>query len=195
MNSRERRFFKCDHGLSQLNEPFSWFLGQISVFFWTHNNLYDRSLRCRLYFVILLNSWRSKFEFLALLVIILFDASFIWFVSEKCEGISKNITPSRTTWNWTSSERVGMPLVEACHVLGTYGVVYKAKSKINGKVVAMKKIKLENEDEGVPATAIREISLLKELQNPNVVGLEDVIMQVCLIWLKLKDKFRRTNST
>lgn len=30
---------------------------------------------------------------------------------------------------------------------GTYGVVYKAKSKINGSIVAMKKIKLENEDE------------------------------------------------
>ena len=35
----------------------------------------------------------------------------------------------------------------------------------------MKKIRLESEDEGVPSTAIREISLLKELQHPNIVGL------------------------
>jgi serine/threonine protein kinase len=33
----------------------------------------------------------------------------------------------------------------------------------------MKKIRLENEDEGIPSTAIREISLLKELQHPNIV--------------------------
>lgn len=33
----------------------------------------------------------------------------------------------------------------------------------------MKKIRLENEEEGVPSTAIREISLLKELQHPNIV--------------------------
>ena len=52
---------------------------------------------------------------------------------------------------------------------GTYGVVYKAKNKKTGKLVAMKKIRLENEEEGVPSTAIREISLLKELQHPNIV--------------------------
>ena len=52
---------------------------------------------------------------------------------------------------------------------GTYGVVYKARSKTTGQFVAMKKIRLESEDEGVPSTAIREISLLKELQHPNIV--------------------------
>jgi hypothetical protein len=35
-------------------------------------------------------------------------------------------------------------------------------------LVALKSIRLEDEDEGVPATAIREISLLKELNHPNV---------------------------
>ena len=52
---------------------------------------------------------------------------------------------------------------------GTYGVVYKARSIKTGQFVAMKKIRLESEDEGVPSTAIREISLLKELQHPNIV--------------------------
>ncbi len=35
--------------------------------------------------------------------------------------------------------------------------------------MALKKIRLEAEDEGVPSTAIREISLLKEMKDENVV--------------------------
>ncbi|KAK9833456.1 hypothetical protein WJX81_006996 [Elliptochloris bilobata] len=58
---------------------------------------------------------------------------------------------------------------------GTYGVVYKARDRTNGATIALKKIRLEQEEEGVPSTAIREISLLKELQHSNVVRLEDVI--------------------
>jgi cyclin-dependent kinase len=52
---------------------------------------------------------------------------------------------------------------------GTYGVVYKAKDRITGMIVALKRIRLEAEDEGIPSTAIREISLLKELRHPNIV--------------------------
>lgn len=44
---------------------------------------------------------------------------------------------------------------------GTYGVVYKARNRNTKEIVALKKIKLENEDEGVPSTAMREISILK----------------------------------
>ena len=58
---------------------------------------------------------------------------------------------------------------------GTYGVVYKAKDRVTGEIIALKKIRLEAEDEGIPSTAIREISLLKELQHPNIVRLYDVV--------------------
>lgn len=58
---------------------------------------------------------------------------------------------------------------------GTYGVVYKAAVKATGQIVALKKIILEAEDEGVPSTAIREISILKELQHPNIVELMNVV--------------------
>uniref|UniRef100_A0A914I337 Protein kinase domain-containing protein n=1 Tax=Globodera rostochiensis TaxID=31243 RepID=A0A914I337_GLORO len=66
---------------------------------------------------------------------------------------------------------------------GTYGIVYKGKEKKTGKFVAMKKIRLESEDEGVPSTAIREISMLLELRHPNIVCLEDVIMQENRLYL------------
>uniref|UniRef100_A0A915EFM6 Protein kinase domain-containing protein n=1 Tax=Ditylenchus dipsaci TaxID=166011 RepID=A0A915EFM6_9BILA len=66
---------------------------------------------------------------------------------------------------------------------GTYGIVYKGQDKRTGKFVAMKKIRLESEDEGVPSTAIREISMLRELRHPNIVNLEDVIMQENRLYL------------
>lgn len=58
---------------------------------------------------------------------------------------------------------------------GAYGIVYKAKNRSSGELVALKKIRLEAEDEGIPSTAIREISILKELEHPNIVRLHDVI--------------------
>jgi len=54
---------------------------------------------------------------------------------------------------------------------GTYGVVSKAVHIPTGRIVAMKKVKLERDEEGIPATTLREISLLQELQHPNVVSL------------------------
>jgi serine/threonine protein kinase len=52
---------------------------------------------------------------------------------------------------------------------GTYGVVYKAKIITTGQLVAMKKIRLETHEEGVPSTAIREVAALTELDHPNIV--------------------------
>lgn len=48
-------------------------------------------------------------------------------------------------------------------------MVYKGRHKTTGQVVAMKKIRLESEEEGVPSTAVREVSLLQELKHSNVV--------------------------
>ncbi|KAF9198377.1 cyclin-dependent serine/threonine protein kinase [Haplosporangium sp. Z 27] len=58
---------------------------------------------------------------------------------------------------------------------GTYGIVYKAQNRETNDVVALKRIRLDNEEEGVPCTAIREISLLKELKQSNIVRLYDVL--------------------
>ncbi|XP_054732710.1 cyclin-dependent kinase 1 [Anastrepha obliqua] len=66
---------------------------------------------------------------------------------------------------------------------GTYGVVYKGRNRVTGQIVAMKKIRLESDDEGIPSTAIREISLLRELKHPNIVCLEDVLMEENRLYL------------
>ncbi|SAL98752.1 hypothetical protein [Absidia glauca] len=58
---------------------------------------------------------------------------------------------------------------------GAYGIVYKAQNRETGEVVALKRIRLDNEEEGVPCTAIREISLLKELKHQNILRLYDVL--------------------
>lgn len=55
-----------------------------------------------------------------------------------------------------------------------YFKVYKARDA-EGRIYALKTIKLEAEDEGIPSTAIREISLLKELKHPNIVKLWNVV--------------------
>lgn len=57
---------------------------------------------------------------------------------------------------------------------GTYATVFLGKSLLTGKSVALKEIRLEHE-EGAPCTAIREVSLLRNLKHANVVTLHDII--------------------
>ncbi|KAF2815886.1 Pkinase-domain-containing protein [Mytilinidion resinicola] len=57
---------------------------------------------------------------------------------------------------------------------GTYATVFKGRNRQTGEFVALKEIHLDSE-EGTPSTAIREISLMKELKHENIVSLYDVI--------------------
>lgn len=58
---------------------------------------------------------------------------------------------------------------------GTYGKVYKARHATTGKIVALKKTLLSSEDEGVPPTTLREISILRTLKSPYIVALNEVL--------------------
>jgi cyclin-dependent kinase 10 len=55
---------------------------------------------------------------------------------------------------------------------GTYGIVYRARDTVDDRIVALKKVRMEKERDGIPVSSIREISLLFSLQHENIVQLE-----------------------
>jgi cell division cycle 2-like len=59
---------------------------------------------------------------------------------------------------------------------GSYGVVYRARDKQTGDIVALKKLKLEEEKHGFPITALREIYALMSCRHENVVGIREVVV-------------------
>lgn len=58
---------------------------------------------------------------------------------------------------------------------GTYGQVYMAREIRTGEIVALKKIRMDNEKEGFPITAIREIKILKKLHHENIIKLKEIV--------------------
>ena len=85
-------------------------------------------------------------------------------------------TPNSSQVQNNSSQRERFTRLEKVGE-GTYGVVYKCEDNTTGQLVALKRIRLDPDDEGVPSTAIREVSLLREVHHPNVVRLLDVVCQ------------------
>ena len=71
--------------------------------------------------------------------------------------------------NLKSSEKVPTVSSIKLKVMSEFSLCLPFKDKTTKELFALKKIRLESEDEGIPSTAIREIALLKELQHPNVV--------------------------
>jgi cell division cycle 2-like len=59
---------------------------------------------------------------------------------------------------------------------GTYGIVYRAREKATGEIVALKKLKLDREKNGFPITSLREISTLMAARHPNIVNIREVVM-------------------
>jgi len=59
---------------------------------------------------------------------------------------------------------------------GSYGVVFRARDKQTGDIVALKKLKLDEEKYGFPITALREINSLMGCRHENVVGIREVVV-------------------
>ena len=60
--------------------------------------------------------------------------------------------------------------------IGAYGAVYKCRDNEADSFVALKKIKMDVEDSGIPPTALREITFLRQFTHPNIVFLHRVLI-------------------
>lgn len=71
---------------------------------------------------------------------------------------------------------------------GTFGEVFKARCTETGRLVALKKVLMENEREGFPITALREIRILQLLKDENVVRL----IEICRTKANQFNRFKST---
>lgn len=71
---------------------------------------------------------------------------------------------------------------------GTFGEVFKARDRASQQLVALKKILMENEKEGFPITALREIRILQLLNHENIINL----IEVCRTKTSPFNKYRVT---
>lgn len=85
---------------------------------------------------------------------------------------------------------------------GTYGSVFVGQDKITREIFALKRINTEQEENGFPITAIREVKILKALKHPNIVNMKEIVtskgtsfVSVCLlvrVFVRSLRKFRRS---
>ncbi|XP_055220535.1 cyclin-dependent kinase 10 isoform X7 [Gorilla gorilla gorilla] len=59
---------------------------------------------------------------------------------------------------------------------GTYGIVYRARDTQTDEIVALKKVRMDKEKDGIPISSLREITLLLRLRHPNIVELKEVVV-------------------
>ncbi|XP_064414289.1 cyclin-dependent kinase 10 [Latimeria chalumnae] len=59
---------------------------------------------------------------------------------------------------------------------GTYGIVYRARDTKSDEIVALKKVRMDKEKDGLPISSLREINLLLKLRHPNIVELKEVVV-------------------
>jgi len=59
---------------------------------------------------------------------------------------------------------------------GSYGVVFRARDKKTGEIVALKKLKMGRESEGFPLYYLREINNMLAFNHPSVLGIKEVVV-------------------
>ena len=87
------------------------------------------------------------------------------------------------------TKNVHVPLFHGCRSVenyqrlryidqGTYGMVFKARCKETGNIVALKQVKLGKEESrhGFPITALRETNILLSLKHPNIVSVKEMVV-------------------
>ena len=57
---------------------------------------------------------------------------------------------------------------------GTYGIVYRARDTKSGEIVALKKMRMEREKDGIPVSGLREITILLACDHENIVTMKEI---------------------
>ncbi len=81
--------------------------------------------------------------------------------------------PARKRWKW-SREVTDFEEIEQIGE-GAYGQVWMGRDKASGEIVALKKVRMDQEKEGFPVTAIRELKMLRSLRHENIVNLKEIV--------------------
>ncbi|CAB4438662.1 unnamed protein product [Rhizophagus irregularis] len=117
-------------------------------------------------------------------------------IAEPINDMSISSTPSPTPESTTQSfvERIIKstptplpPMLTGCRSVdnyeklnrieeGAYGVVFRARDKATGEVVALKKLKLDKEKNGFPITSLREVHTLLLAKHPNIVNVREIVV-------------------
>lgn len=87
-------------------------------------------------------------------------------IIQKSHVCTSRDLPVRTLSSFEIIEMVGE---------GSYGKVFRAQDLVSNQIVALKYVRMEREYEGFPITAVREINLLRRLEHPNIVTLNEIV--------------------
>lgn len=60
---------------------------------------------------------------------------------------------------------------------GTYGAVFRAIHRETKETVALKLVRMDQEDDGIPGNSLREISILQSVEHPNIIAMREVICE------------------
>ncbi|GAA5912679.1 hypothetical protein JCM8208_007727 [Rhodotorula glutinis] len=110
--------------------------------------------------------------------------------SRSASATSREGTPARLEGRARRISRRGReahPLLESCRSVysyerlneieeGSYGIVFRARCKTTGDIVALKKLKMDKEKNGFPITSLREIQTLMTVPHDNIVRVREVVV-------------------
>jgi hypothetical protein len=99
-----------------------------------------------------------------------------WLMTTRSQDVAQfMIMTLRPSWE---KERLGKRLSSTRYFSSDRfsSEVHKAIQRATGKVVALKRILMHNEKEGMPVTALREIKILKALKHPCIINIVDMIV-------------------
>jgi cell division cycle 2-like protein len=102
-------------------------------------------------------------------------------LSPEAEVVDKEVLPPARLLRFPAPEWKKCRSVEDYEKLndieeGAYGWVSRAKDTRNGQVVALKRLKMDNANDGIPVTGLREIQTLMDCEHPNIVALREVVV-------------------